>query len=467
MADEVKLPQIAITTKGNVAVSDSYVKGQFSLTDTDGSVVTLDIKVKTRGATAKAYKMKPAMNIKFRDADGESLDTCLLGMRSCSKWILDAMAIDRICMRNRVAMDIWNDYSSLPYKTDFSVTSQSGKTIYRSGTIGKYVEVSINGQYKGIYVLSDNINRKLLDLKKPKPRLTTENDTIRGVLYKSGTTDIANQNDPAFTDDYKTCVVAYHNAWELKEPEDYECAEAWAPLLDAIGSSLAPGTYERVNNFEMVKKYFSLENLADYQLHIMALRINDNWGNKNHFLSIRDIQSDINSENEKDALKRKFIISPWDLDTSLGGHYNGNYYDGYYGEDWLPEHAVKNGGCFPFSMCQGNAEYKELLKNRWKELRKTSYLPANVNKRLETYCDLLVNSGAWERNGAIHPCYVEDLRKEIGYVEEWYARRFQIMDEYFGTTNEPLYTTGDVNGDGSVDISDINAIITVICGAAD
>jgi len=40
-------------------------------------------------------------------------------MRQASSWILDAMAIDRIKMRNRVCFDLWNEFSSLPYSTDY------------------------------------------------------------------------------------------------------------------------------------------------------------------------------------------------------------------------------------------------------------------------------------------------------------------------------------------------------------
>ena len=82
------------------------------------------------------------------------------------------MAIDRICMRNRIGMDIWNEFSKLPYETDYG---------QRSGTVGQFVELYLNGEYKGIYCMSDEINRKLLGLKKYK------NNTIQGILYKSGT----------------------------------------------------------------------------------------------------------------------------------------------------------------------------------------------------------------------------------------------------------------------------------------
>ncbi len=430
--DNTKMPVMKITFDAKVVKDMPYTNGTMELTDTDGSVVEMKAKFKTRGATAQQYLMKPSLNMKLRTDDySASQDSMLLGLRSASKWILDAMAIDRICMRNRVCMDVWNEFSHLPYDTEFGG---------RSGTVGKFIEVYINGEYKGIYCLSDHINRKLLDLKK----YDEKKNKVRGVLYKSGTSDIADQNKRNFTDDWKAGTIGYHNAWELKEPEDFECEEAWQPLIDL---------YDNQKTYEAVKKYFFLDNLVDYQLHIMAFAIQDNWGNKNHYFSIRNMQKDIDDPDPDEAARRKCIVSPWDLDTSLGGRYDGNYYDGNYAS-WSPKEVVKNGGCYPFSICQGQAEYKALLKNRWSEVRLTTFLPANINKRLEAYRDLFINSGAWQRmtdhysNQSKKPKLVDDLSKEIEQIEAWYAKQYEMMDEYFGvdTGISTVNTTANDNG---------------------
>ncbi len=99
---------------------------------------------------------------------------------------------------------------------------------------------------------------------------------------------------------------------------------------------------------------------------------------------------------------------------------------------------MKNGGFYPFSVCQGQAEYNALLKARWEELRTTALSKESINRRLENYRDLFLNTGAWSRmvehwnKQKIKPCYVEDLAKEIALVEKWYSERFDMMDAYFG-----------------------------------
>ena len=413
-----KMPELRIFFEGELSRDMEYLKGSMQLTDTDGSVVELPARFRTRGATAKQYMMKPALNMKLCSADyTEEADSSLLGLRSCSSLILDAMAIDRICMRNRVSFDIWNEFSRLPYDTNFEG---------RNGTEGRFLELFINDQYYGIYCLTDRINRKLLNLKKVQEK-EEGSPVIRGVLYKNGTNDIENQNEPSFNEDSTACVIEWHNAWELTYPDDYAGMQAWQPLQDAILKG---------NNKDYVKKYFFLQNLADYQILIMALSIGDNWSNKNRFLSIRNITKDIDDADPTEADRRRFVITPWDLDTSLGGSYNGSFYDGTY-SDWAPEDIAKNSP-YPISPISSDEEYNAILKQRWIEGRLGAFSVNSVCTKLEGYRDLFIQSGAWQRMvehfnaQQYRPEYVNDLEREIEYIEEWYKDRFRQMDTYFG-----------------------------------
>lgn len=428
LANNDGMPVLRITIP-NKTLSETYVSGEMSLTDTDGSMVELHAKFKTRGATAKGYSMKPSFNMKLQNADGVELDSTLLGLRSMSSWILDAMAIDRICMRNRVAFDTWNDFSSLPYSTNYDS---------RNGTIGRFVEVYINNVYKGIYCLTDRINRKLLNLKKPQVAVTAEGAeevTIRGVIYKHGTNDIGNQNQKGFSEDSVAYVIAYHDAWELAEPEEYAGQQAWTPL-ETI--------YANKNDFQWVKDNFYLEQLADYQIFIMTMSISDNWGNKNSYISARNVTADDE--------KHKFVYTPWDLDTSLGGSYNGTYYDGNY-SDWKPANIVSASTMpVPFAICNRQSEYKEMLKNSWLKGRSGAFSYDAMKARMYKYRDEFINSGAWARSleywetQKYKPCYVTDLTKEIDLILEWYNNRISSMNAYFNLPADDgieLITTQD------------------------
>lgn len=417
------LPVMKLTMEGNVVGSPDYLPGRMVLTATDGSEVSLAAKFRTRGATAKQYTMKPALNLKLRTDDySASRDSSLLGLRSCSSWILDAMAVDPIAMRNRVCFDLWNAHSRLPYATEFGG---------RSGTVGQFVELWMNGTYYGIYCLTDKVNRKLLDLKKVKEE-ADGTFQVRGVLYKHGTQDIAVQNERCYSEDFSACVVGWHNAWELSEPDEFACQEAWLPLLDA---------YDNGKELAYVSQYFDLQNLAEYQVFIMALGIKDNWGNKNRYFSIRNVQKDITSPIADDAARRRFIISPWDLDSSFGG------YEGHYSE-FTPEQIMKN--CpYPFSTLAGNADYRRLLAEAWGKARSGALSIESVEARLDHYAQLFTTTGAWQRmtdafsERKYKPCHATDLAAELERHKEWYRRSFADLDRYFGIVEgiAPIATT--------------------------
>ena len=418
-AQNKALPQMHITYSSLDKTKTEYSPGTLMLVDVDGTSWDIpNALFRPRGATALNYSMKPSLNVKLKDEKGNELDVNLLDLRKASSFILDAMAIDRINMRNRVAFDIWNSFSRLPYDTDFGG---------RNGTVGKFVELTINNEYKGIYCLSDKVNRKLLDLKKPQVDEETGEVTIRGVLYKHGTTDDGcDQNTPGFYNNYIDWVAKSKDVWELHEPEEYAGEEAWAPMIDLYDNN-------NYKDYAYVKEHFWLENLADYTIHVMALSIGDNWGNKNKYFSIKNI-SKVGEDNAR------FVVTPWDLDTSLGGNYDGSKYDGNY-TSWGVKDIAKNAP-LPFSACLSQPEFKELLKQRWIEGSLGAFAVDSVKTRLLDYCSLFVESGAWQRtvdywnSQRYSEKYVEDLEKEVALVIEWYEKRFTMMDEYFGVTDE-------------------------------
>lgn len=409
-ANAQSLPILKVNIQNAKDISDDYQQGNMQLTDVNGDVIELNAKFKKRGATAKEYSMKPAFNMKLRNEDYTAeQDSTLLGMRSSSSWILDAMAIDRVCMRNRVCFDIWNELSQLPYTTQF----QS-----RNGTIGRFVEVYINNSYYGIYCLTDRINRKLLNLKKPKVE-TDGTVTPRGIIYKQGTNDIADQNTAGFYNGYSVYVIQEKDAWELVEPEDYPSETVWQPLIDA---------YRNYDSYEQVKRKFYLNNLAEYQILVMALSIEDNWGNKNIFFSLVNMQ--------KDDDDSRIIITPWDMDTSLGGDYKGTYFGENLKTDWPIDGTIKKGKQ-PFATCLAHAEYNQLLHDTWVKARKGALSIDNVTKHLHNYRDLFINSGAWKRQWdyfqtqKYKPQMVENLEDEIDHIVRWYTERYKAMDEFF------------------------------------
>ena len=70
-------------------------------------------------------------------------------MRSDNKWILNALYSDTSKIREMMAVGLWNEISP-----------------ELQGTRIKYVEVFVNGFYRGIYGLMEPIDKKTAGLKR-------------------------------------------------------------------------------------------------------------------------------------------------------------------------------------------------------------------------------------------------------------------------------------------------------------
>ena len=59
----------------------------------------------------------------------------------------------------------------------------------------------------------------------------------------------------------------------------------------------------------------------------------------------------------------------------------------------------------------------------------------------------------------------KNFQDEIGYLKQWLIDRLAWMDSQLGY--DPTVVIGDVNGDGEVNIGDVNALIDIIMGNPD
>lgn len=386
-----------------------YAQGSMSLYSSDATEPTISlIKAKWRGgSTNTADKHKRNYKIKSINFKGKSQDISLLGMREDNNWILDAGQIDLFRLRNRIATEIWNDFATKPY-----YTSKEPKA--KSGVAGKVVEVILNNEYRGIYSLTEAMDRKELKLKK----YDDKNQEFHGQLWKVSSWDKATFWD--IDKDYDNTQETWH-AFETKYPdiEDVNPTD-YSPLYEAIDFVVN-------SNDEAFKKeagdYFDIPVLIDYQLFLETLKPVDNNG-KNMYWGIYDV-----------AKSKKLTLAIWDLDASVG-------------QDWrcsTPLHpdyvlpntdlGVKDGFNLYHRLSSLNVDnYNEKVANRYHELRKTYFSEENLISRYQGYYDMLVKSGAasreeckWSKDTDIGG-YPLNFKSEIEYIKNWIINRFNYLD---------------------------------------
>ena len=386
-----------------------YAQGNISLLSPEAAEPTNSFaKVKWRGGTTNtADKHKRNYKIKTLNEKGKKQEISLLGMREDNNWILDAGQIDLFRLRNRIATEIWNDFATKPYYASKEPKAKSGVT-------GKVVEVILNNEYRGIYSLTEAMDRKELKLKK----YDDKNQEFHGQLWKVSSWDKATFWD--IDKDYDNTQETWH-AFETKYPDiDDVNPTDYSPLYEAID-------FVANSNDEAFKKevgdYFDIPVLIDYQLFQETLKPVDNNG-KNMFWGIYDV-----------AKSKKLTLAIWDLDASVG-------------QDWhcsTPLHpdyvlpntdlGVKDGFNLYHRLSSLNVDnYNEKVANRYHELRKTYFSEENLISRYQGYYDMLVKSGAasreetkWSEDSDIGG-YPLNFKSEIEYIKNWIINRLNYLD---------------------------------------
>lgn len=411
------LPIIEITA-GSMAKS-SFNPGTFRLSDPSGRDVdsTLSVKMRYRGDYATFFSKK-SFAVKFVDSNGKKQSRKWLDMRTDNYWILDAMAVDHARMRNRVAMDLWNDMDVKPYYA-------SSTSNLRTGVEGRLVEVFYNGRYQGVYNFTERIDRKQLQLKK------SEGDKVYGCLYKSRQWDtwtllgfdrsrrqMVGSQPPGYDNRSESW-----GKWEVKYPEiDKNTSADWRPLYEAI---LVSGAADDATFCNKVGTVYDLPAVRDYYLFIELLHAVDNSG-KNMYWAVYD-----------QTKSKKLTPAPWDLDGTFGrgwdGHRSGCEATNPF-RDFLRSGGMQN-ALFERLYKLDPDGWNKQMANRYRELRRSLFSPENLMKRFTTYRDLLKRSGAerrevnqWHNANGIYLTFDD----EMDFLKKWIADRVAFLDKQYG-----------------------------------
>lgn len=354
----------------------------------------LRILIRHRGSSSLVYK-KQSFAIKLIDSLGAKLDTSLLGMRNDNYWILDAMAPDKARMRNRVAFDLWLDFSSKPHYYE-----KEPELI--NGINGQFVEVNVNGKYNGLYCLMERVDRKQLKLKKMK------DGVVRGILYKSVRWRYGF---------FSVGLPSYNTQSETWGCYDFEYPDTagyipWKPLYDNMRFAIRSTNKQFL---EQAPLRYDLPVLIDLYLFNALLSARDGMG-KNLFVSYYNITND-----------SMLVVTPWDIDHSFGRMYNGNEEDP---ETEFTDWALR---LYP-RLEQCDESYIASRNARYAALRHEQFSAHALKERFAQYFELFRQTGAdlreEQRWGGIDKIDL-DFAAEEQYIYKWIDQRLAFCDNFF------------------------------------
>ncbi len=349
-----------------------------------------------RGNTSRLYpKQAYKMELYNYNSSGVKKNNklSLLGMREDNDWILYAMYNDETKVRDKLSIDIWNEYGATnnPYNGEYGVKME-------------YVEVIMNGEYMGLYGLMEPIDAKKLNITAQSSTGTAE------YIYKRTTPVVLDLAEFTQLSSITQC------GFELKGLSKYGAisGETWAPLIDYVEFETTESDEEyKAKALEML----DVDNVMDVWLYLQIVTGFDNRGKNMYYVSKASEDS------------RKMYFVPWDMDLTWGNVSKENppLYTAFEGDNLIKELVDWQPGDRVLALNVDNSQEK--VRNRWLQLREEYLADDNLIAMVENLEDIVINSGAMMRDERRWP--------EAGHtydytqLKEYAVDRMAFLDEYF------------------------------------
>lgn len=364
---------------------------QWKLVESSGEVLTSHIGINIRGGSSQMWPKK-SMRVEFwMDQSGEkNRNVSLLDLRNDDDWILLPMFNEPLRVRNAVSHQLWEDIHQ-PYYGDIEPDAKSGART-------SYVEVFINNTYRGVYLLTERIDRKQLKIAPYSDTLGIEGELYKAKDWGSGTV----------TFDFAGFYSNNNRNWDgyqMKYPKE-EMETEWEELFDLKRFVIQEDDSLFVQNVDSV---FHLGNAVDYFIFVNLLFGLDNRG-KNVFLA-------------KYAHNQPYFYVPWDL-------------DGVWGNDWSGQevgysNSIISNGLFDrwLDNCEETG-FGDSLSSRWTALRSGLITAEAMVSRFEQNINFLSSNGVYQREATAWPDFAFS-EEQLSYTADWIHHRIGVLDEAF------------------------------------
>ena len=414
---------------GNI---NGYMPSTLVMTESSGATLSSNVGIRIRGALSR-YFIKKSFKLNFwEDTNGiVKKDVSLLGMkRNDNTWGLLAMWHEPLKLRSKTSPDIWKQIDTLYY------SAKEAKAI--NGFEMKYAEVFINNNYRGVYGVSELIDRKQLQLKKFDFNNGIFN--MRGELYKPATdpaengpmrffTVFADTHLPETTDidkfEYK-----YPDMTDETLPNDIRGKYDWSNFR-AFADFIVNSSDEEFNaNY---KSRLSISSFVDNFIFLNLMKGQDNTVKNVYYAKY-------------DANEPYFLV-PWDMDATWGS--------GVFGHagDWAKAEIVgidKDKSNIYLRMYKDNSNegFPKLIEQRWKVLRKSVITHENIMAIFKTQYDYLIKNSVYDREGMRWADFENrktgdwgSYQNRFNFLDQWIKDRIEFLDNTFNynaiASNEP------------------------------
>ncbi len=351
------------------------------------STIGYKIGIERRGNTSQSFAKK-SYSFKLETKDS------LIGLPSSKKWVLYGPYADKSLVRNALAYSLYRQMGNYTPKT-------------------KFIELVINNNYQGIYLLTEKIQigKEHLNITKLKVDKKDETKMSGGYVLEIDRNTI----QASFPND----TTAHNLYYGVYSPKQKKLGTNALKTIKEQYSLFEQHLYEKDNYLE----YLDINSFVDYLIITEVSRNIDGYR-----LSTFMYNPDINTENPK------FYIGPiWDYNFSFG---LANYHDGYKTEGYV--YNVDKFVPFYWHTLLKDSTFNNTLKQRYSTLRKTSLSNSNIYNtidELNSICEpsttnnflkwtVLESEDFWPNHflGKTH-------QEEIEYLKNWIKNRLVFLDK--------------------------------------
>jgi hypothetical protein len=409
---ESNLPIVFIDTQGNDIVDEPKISSKMGIVwHEDGSLnskgeprnhFTGNIAIEIRGSSSQMFPKK-SFGFELRDDKGQDMDFPLLGMPEEEDWILYAPYSDKTLIRNVLT---------------FTLGSSLGDYAPRC----RFVELFINNEYQGVYVLMEKIKRDKhrVDIAKLKTDDISGEELSGGYIVKVD--KFTGSNTGGWYSDYENANggSTFYQFVYPKTDEIQPAQERY--IIDYIGqfeTALYNENFEKGSGYA---RFIDRESFFDFII------INELAKNVDGYRLSTFFYKDKNGKLNAGPL--------WDFNLGYG---NANYYDGWettgiqlyadIGDDYWQ---------YPFwwQKMMHDSRFKNDLRCRWDSLRKNQLSEAQILAVTDSLVEMLVdprlrNFEKWPIiNQWVWPNYhvAENYWKEIYWLKNWVKERLSWLD---------------------------------------
>lgn len=328
--------------------------GALSYSAEPGNEYNGKIGVELRGQSSLFFFPKKGLGFETRDENDEDLDVSILGFPEEEDWVLHGPYSDKTLMRNVLAMHL-----------------ARGMGQYASRT--RFVELTINEDYQGVYVLMEKIKRDVgrVDIANLKEEDIEGEELTGGYVFKidKGIYDWSSKFAPVNNPNERIRFQFVSPNREKIQPEQAAYIESYVD------------SFERAINFPQVaqvkhyREFIDFTSFAEHFLHAEFTKNVDAYRISSYF------------HKKKITDGGKIHAGPvWDFNLSLG---NSEYCDVANPVGWMYDEHCGITNPIWYQKLFEDEEFRNILKCRWLDLRQGVFHQDSILKFIDDQVDAL------------------------------------------------------------------------------